>query len=221
MSKPPDKTPSKIDNRDFFRISHDVLFDYSVTDAYCAENEQPEDVFNDGVSLGLLNELRRLDRDNVQTLRLLTEKNRLLGDYLQMLSNKIDLIGRHTLFAHDALSNNKPTTRINLSEDGLAFVCERMLYKDSYVAVRLIFLPSYSPVISFAKVLRCSQKEDKYQVAVKFFRLNDVQRQELSRQIMKAQVLNRNQGKNQSQSKKSKSKSQDTKKAHPKPRGER
>ncbi|WP_086932363.1 PilZ domain-containing protein [Agarilytica rhodophyticola] len=191
MSKTTNKSSTSADKRDFFRISHDVLFDYKVTDTFCAENDQPEDVFDDSASLGLINELRRLDRDNVQTLRLLTEKNRLLGDYLQMLSNKIDLIGRHTLFAHDAESNSKPTTRINLSEDGLAFHCDRMLYKDSYIAVRLVFLPSYSPVITFAKVLRCNQKEDKYQVAVKFFRLNDAQRQELSRQIMKAQIHNR------------------------------
>ncbi len=176
-----------IDKRDFFRVNHDVLFDYKVVDGFTAENEDASDSFDDSVSVNLLNELKRLDRDNIQTLKLLTEKNRLLGDYLQSLSNKIDLLARHSLFAHEAASQ-KPTTRINLSEDGLAFLAERALYKDSYVAIRLVFLPSYSPVLSFAKVLRCEQKEERYQVAAKFFRLNDTERQELSRQILKAQV---------------------------------
>lgn len=175
------------DKRDFFRVNHDVLFDYKVADGFSAENEDAFESFEDSVSINLLNELKKLDRDNVQTLKLLTEKNRLLGDYLQSLSSKIDLIARHSLFAHET-TTEKPTTRINLSEDGLAFLADRALYKDSYIVVRLVFLPSYSPVLSFAKVLRCEQKESRYQVAAKFFRLNDSERQELSRQILKAQV---------------------------------
>lgn len=182
--------PSR-DKRDFFRISQDVIFDYKVVDSYTAESDKPEDEFEDAVSLGLLNELKRLDKDNVQTLRLLTEKNRLLGDYLQSLSSKIDLIARHSLFAHDSGDKEKAKTRINLSEDGLAFIADRALYKGGYLAVRLIFLPAYSPVVAFAKIIRCEPKEEQYQIAARFHRLPDSERQELSRQILKAQVSQR------------------------------
>lgn len=191
MDKTDKSQRSHSDKRDFFRVSHDVIFDYKVTDAFTAENNTAENEFDNSVSLHLLNELRRLDRDSVQTLRLLTEKNRLLGDYLRRLNSKIDLIARHSLFAQDADAQNKPTTRINLSEDGLAFICERALYKDSFIVVRLIFLPSYSPVQAFAKVLRCDQKDKHYQVGAKFFRLDDVDRQEISRHILRAQAGNR------------------------------
>lgn len=183
------KTPeSGRERRDFFRVSQDVIFDYKIVDAFTAENDSPEIEFEDSVSLSLLNELRRLDRDNIQTLRLLTEKNRLLGDYLQTLSSKIDLIARHTLFAQDGANRDRPKTRINLSEEGVAFMAERALYKGNFLALRLIFLPNYAPVVVFAKVIRCDPKDNSYQVAAKFYRLADKDRQELSRQIMKAQV---------------------------------
>lgn len=176
------------EKRDFFRISQDVIFDYRLVDAYTAENDSPEVEFDDAVSLGLINELRRLDRDAVQTLRLLTEKNRLLGDYLQTLSSKIDLLARHMLFNHTEQAREKPKTRINLSEDGLAFIVNRAIYKGAYLALRMIFLPHYAPVVVFAKVIRCEAKDDQYQVAARFHRLGDKDRQELSRQILRAQV---------------------------------
>ncbi|WP_045859959.1 PilZ domain-containing protein [Teredinibacter purpureus] len=182
------KVLSGRERRDFFRVDQDVIFDYKVVDAFAAENDPPEIEFEDSVSLSLLNELRRLDQDNIQTLRALTDKNRLLGDYLQTLSSKIDLIARHSLFAQDKEAGDKPKTRINLSEEGIAFIAERAVYKGNFLAMRLIFLPHYAPVVIFAKVIRCEPKQSNYQVAAKFHRLQDKDRQELSRQILKTQV---------------------------------
>jgi len=176
------------ERRDFFRVSHDVIFDYKVVDAFTAENDAPEIEFEDSVSLTLMNELRRLDQDSVQTLRILTEKNRLLGDYLQTLSSKIDLLARHMLFSQNQKADQRPRTRINLSEEGIAFIAERALYKGNFLALRMIFLPNYAPVVVFAKVIRCEPKENNYQIAAKFHRLADKDRQELSKQILKTQV---------------------------------
>ena len=182
------------ERRDFFRVSHDVIFDSKIVDAFTAEESSPELEFEDSVAMSMLNELRTLDRDNIQTLRLITEKNRLLGDYLQSLSNKIDLIARHTLFAQTSSNDdkeglqNRPKTRINLSEDGVAFISDRTLYKGACLALRMVFLPSYAQVVTFAKVIRCEPKEKQYQIAVRFHRLSDRDRQELSRQIIRAQV---------------------------------
>lgn len=176
------------ERRDFFRVSQDVIFDYKLVDAFSAENDSPEIEFEDSVSLSLVNELRRLDRDSTQTLRALSEKNRLLGDYLQTLSSKIDIIARHTLFSAVNGAKDRAKTRINVSEEGIAFIAERMLYKGNFLALRLIFLPNYVPVVVFAKVIRCEPKDDNYQIAAKFHRLPEKDRQELSRQIIKTQV---------------------------------
>jgi len=182
------ENPSIKERRDFFRVSQDVLFDFKIIDAYTAENSEAGMEFEDTVSLHLINELHKLDKDNIQSLRLLTEKNRMLGDYLRSLSNKIDLIARHALFAQDENKRDRPTERINLSEDGIAFVTERAIYKGNYLVIRLIFLPQYIPVVVFAKVVRCEAKNRFYQVAAKFHRISETDRQDLSRQILKAQV---------------------------------
>lgn len=188
-------TDSGYDKRNYFRVSSDVFFDYKQVDSFTAENSDAENEFEDAVSLNLINELRRLDKDNVQTLRLLTEKNRLLGDYLQTLSSKIDLIARHTLFTQDHFSGQKEKTRINISEDGISFTADKALYKGNYLVVRMIFLPSYAPVVTFAKVLRCESAGDKHHIAASFHRIEEKDRQELSRQILKAQVMLKKQSK--------------------------
>src|SRR5690606_18038541 len=122
---------------------------YRIVESYAAENEEPGVQFEDGQSLTLLDELRRLDRDGLQTLKILSDKNRLLGDYLRSLNQKIDLIARHVLFSREDTSGTRPTTRINLSEDGVAFTSERAIYVGNFLVLRLIFLPHYHPVLTF------------------------------------------------------------------------
>lgn len=199
MSHQHTESSSNTEQRDYFRVSQDVIFDYHVVDNFAADEGDAKSEFDSAVSLNLLSELRRLDKDSEQTLRVLTEKNRLLGDYLQTLSSKIDMIAKQVLFAQEQ-EKARPKTRINLSEDGLAFLSDRMLYKNSFIAVRLIFLPYYTPVTTYAQVIRCKQRDEKEQIfhtAVKFHRLNETDRRELARQIMRTQAQGRKKTQNE------------------------
>ncbi len=197
---PAKQADSKDNRRNFFRINHDILFDCRPVDTFTANSATPEEAFDDSAVTGLVAELRRLDRDAAQKLKILAEKDHVLGDYLQLLSSKIDLIARQTLLAKSAPDAHVPT-RINLSEAGIAFKSDRAYYKGTFLIARLIFLPSYIPVVVFAEVIRCQNKAnpngdnednlDSYDVAARFHRLSEKDRQELSRQIIKAQVAHR------------------------------
>ncbi len=176
------------EKRDFFRINQDVLFEVHLVDSYAADNSAPESHFDDSPALTLLNQLRKIDKDNQQILGLIKDKNRLLTDYLQSLNNKIDLVTRFCLFSQQADSADQATTRINLSEGGIAYTSNRAVYKGNFLVLRLIFLPSYVHVVTFAKVVRCSSKENEHQVAARFHRIQDKDRQEIARHILKAQV---------------------------------
>ena len=55
----------------------------------------------------------------------------------------------------------------------------------------MIFLPSYLPVIVFAKVVRCDDAEGDYQIAAQFHQLKEQDRKILAREILKAQVKSR------------------------------
>lgn len=175
------------ERRSFFRIDHDVVFDYRQTDAYTADHGEPEEALGDDKSVNLLIELRKIDRGAQESLKILADKNRLLADYLQRMNSKIDLVARHALFASPSSGEAK---RINLSEGGITFPCNRVLYQGNYLVLRVIFLPSYTPVVIFAQVTRCEGDDEDYQIAAQFHRLRDQDRQELARHILKAQVGN-------------------------------
>lgn len=182
---------SAAERRNSFRINQDVIFDFRQVDIHTAEHMEPEQSVDDGVAMQLVAELRRIDREAQQLLKIVTDKQRLLGDYLQKLNNKIDLIARHAVFA---AGTNSQTLRLNISEGGVAFNSDRALYKGNFLVLRMIFLPSYTPVIVFAVVSRCESDKDSFRIAAKFHRLRDQERQELARQILKAQVSSRKKG---------------------------
>lgn len=181
--------------RNYFRVNHDVIFECRPVDAYSAANDEPDAAFEDSAAMGLTAELRRIDRDAAKSLKALADKDPLLGNYLQLLTKKIDLLTRHTLLA-GATPDPHGARRINLSEAGVAFNSDKAFYKGKFLAIRLIFLPSYVPVTAFAEVVRCQSKgtsdnADSYHVAARFHRLSEKDRRELAKQIMTAQVAHR------------------------------
>lgn len=178
------------ERRSYFRVDQDIMFEYRSADVHMVESDNPEAAFNDEISMQMISELRKIDRDANQTLKIISDKNRLLADYLQRLNHKIDLIARYSMFT---AGSDCKTQRLNLSEEGIAFVSNKVLYKGNFLALRLIFLPSYIPVIIFAKVIRCQSEGNDHKVAAKFHQLKDNDRQILVRQVLKAQVNDRKQ----------------------------
>lgn len=176
------------ERRNFFRVDQDVIFDYRQVDIHTVENKEPEEAIDDGSAMYLIGELRRIDREAQQSLKIIADKQRLLADFLHKLNAKIDLIARHGMFASNP---GNQASRLNISEGGVAFRGNKALYVGNFLVLRMIFLPSYTPVIIFAKVVRCESDENGYRVAAIFHKVQDHDRQELARQVMKAQVTNR------------------------------
>jgi len=185
---------SSANKRDSFRINEDVHFEYRPVSSSFAEDEPAESAFDHADnSLQLIDQLNKIDRDVSQSLKLISDKNRLLGDYLQSVNKKIDAIGRHVAFNSEESLKNRPLKRISLSEDGIGFITDRSLYKGSIIALRLIFLPHYHMAMSYAEILRCVQQDAHYQVAAKFVSINDKDRQIISRQVLRNQMQDRKQ----------------------------
>lgn len=181
-------TADDSERRSFFRVDQEVIFDYKQIDTHTVETRPPEEAIDGGTAMQLVRDLRQLDRDAQQLLDSIGEENRLLADYLTKLNTKTDLIARHCMFsAHQG----HHATRLNISEGGVAFKGTKALYVGNFLVLRMIFLPSYTPVIVFAKVIRCESDGDEYRIAALFHDLADQDRQELARQVMKAQVSQR------------------------------
>lgn len=180
------------DKRDSFRVDRDIHFEFRPVSASFVEDNDVEDAFDDDDQcLRLVGELSKIDRDMLQSLKVLGDKNRFLGDVLKSLNEKVDTIGRHIAFNSEESLRSRPKTRVSISEDGMGFICDRSFYKGNFFAARLIFLPKYVLVNTFAKVVRCVQKDDKFQIAAKFHNISDRERQIISRYIFKTQVESR------------------------------
>lgn len=177
------------EQREFFRVNHDVLFDYKIVDADTANDADPAEVDTEGFNIQLARELRKLDREISQAFQIIAKKDALLGDALTKLNQKIDKLTQYHLSSNE--QRNQEKTRINLSEGGVAFRGSRAMYKGNYLLLRLVFLPSYLPVLLFARVVRCESKDSEHHIAARFHRVSPAVQQELARQILKAQALNR------------------------------
>lgn len=185
-----DKTTENTrDKRDTFRIDEDIHFEFKPVSKNSVEDIAIEAAFDDNDdALRLINRLTSLDQEGSKILKAIQAKNTLLGDYLSILNNKIDSIGRHLAFNAEESLKQRPKTRVSISEDGIGFICDRPLYKGSFIAARLIFLPDHTVACGYAQIVRCVEKEDKYQVAAKFHRIYDRDRQVIARQVLKSQV---------------------------------
>ena len=178
------------ERRDFFRVYQDVLFEYKVISAEVADSDSPDQAFAVGVSTHLVSELNRLTRECEPALKIIKEKNRGLSDVLSRINAKVDLVVRHQIFSG---AGDKTPTRINLSEDGIAFRAQQSFKKNDFLAVQIIFVPSYIPILVFGRVIRSEPSGSDFKVAAKFYKLQDLDRKELARQILKVQTQKRQQ----------------------------
>ncbi len=177
------------ERRSHFRIDENLHLEYRVVDQDTANRGDPSQLFPGAEALKLYADLKAIEAEGAQLLLQIKNQNRQLADYLHGLNRKIDLLGQHVMAEHRPPSISGDTRAVNLSEGGIAFNSIKPIYKDSFIALRLTFLPSYAGVTLFARVIRCEAgRNDNHHIAAKFHRLNSAQRQLISKQIMRAQL---------------------------------
>ncbi len=178
------------DARDAFRVSQKLVFEFKPVDEATAEKLSPAEVFDQSQAANVLSQLKKIDREANKTLKILSDKNRLLGDYLTKLNQKIDLLARYSLFTHE---QDQGTVNVSLSETGVSFAHPVALEAAALLAIRMVFLPDYIPMLVYARVVRSIADNGAYQIAAEFYKLSDKERQELAKQVFKAQIQHRKQ----------------------------
>lgn len=180
--------------RSYFRIDENIALEYKEVDQHTANQQDVEKLYPDSAALALHGELKKIDSENTQLLYQLKNGNRALGDYLHNLNRKIELLAQQLMSEHKPPALTHITRQVNLSEGGIAFGSSKPIAPDSYVALRLTFLPSYAGLVVFAKIIRCELcKAGDYQIAAKFYRAKEAQLQIVGQQIMRAQLADRRQ----------------------------
>lgn len=180
------------ERRSYFRIDESIAIEFKETEEITANTAAPELQFPDTRSLKFFSELRKIDNDNAQLFHQIKETSRALGDYLHNLNRKIDLISQQLMADSKPPPPSKSIKQVNLSEGGIAFGSSRAVAPNAFIALRLIFLPSNSGLVIFAKVIRCeANNSGEFQIAAKFHRITDTHQQLIGQQIMRAQMAER------------------------------
>lgn len=180
------------ERRRFFRIDDYVRLTYQTVSRESLERVQPESLFPDAGILSLQAELKKLDSESAQLLFQIKDQDRRLGDYLHLLNRKIELVSQQLMA--DRAPDDASTVRreVNLSEGGVAFSNATALEEGQFLALHLLFLPSYAGVVLFAQVARCeAQHNGQFNIAANFHQPSSSQKQFLSQQIMRAQMADK------------------------------
>jgi hypothetical protein len=177
------------ERRSYFRIDETIALEFIPVDEATANKSQPESLFNNANSLKLYSELKKIDADNAQFLFQIKELSRPLAEYLHNLNRKIELLGQELMADQKPSPPSKTLRQVNLSEGGISFGSTNPIEAGSYIGLRVVFLPSNSGIILFAKSIRCEPSSTgEFQIAAKFHRTSDLQQQLIGQQIMRAQM---------------------------------
>ena len=177
------------ERRSYFRIDETIALEFIPVDETTANKSQPESLFNNANSLKLYSELKKIDADNAQFLFQIKELSRPLAEYLHNLNRKIELLGQELMADQKPSPPSKTLRQVNLSEGGIAFGSTNAIEAGSYIGLRIVFLPSNSGLILFAKSIRCEPSSTgEFQIAAKFHRTSELQQQLIGQQIMRAQM---------------------------------
>jgi hypothetical protein len=179
------------ERRDYFRINDRIGLEM---------HKLPTDTQDDFSAFGntpltrLQAEFKRLDQDIKTQLGGLSERDRALQSLLNVFNSKIDILARIMAFEQNPLQPEH-WHQVTLSEGGVAFINnDNRLQVGDRIAIRLTLPPELFQPRAVGEVVSVNT-EDRggTRIHTRFVRLENSDRQQLARHIMRWQVRQRQQ----------------------------
>ncbi|HEY7884896.1 MAG TPA: PilZ domain-containing protein [Cellvibrionaceae bacterium] len=175
------------ERREYFRMTMEARLELKQLEAEPAEGADPADEFPSQGMLKIVAELKRLDSDAAQLHPQIKDTDRALGEYLHLVSRKIDVLAQYCM-----ATQSPPEGTIDsviLSEGGVNLFYPSALKEGQYLALHLNFSQPPMAIALYAKVSRCEPDRDKgYAIAAEFHYTSGLQRQQISQHMMRAQI---------------------------------
>ena len=176
------------EKRQYFRIQQDVIFNFKCVNTDAVSHISADQHFDHSGALGLASQFQQMDNDSSKLLKDIKQDNIAVADYLDMLNRKMNLLAQQMLVNEAVSAHDSDSGRIDLSQGGIGFISSHSIGIESWLAVKLIFTPSYVSLLSYAQVTRNqAQNDDCYLIGARFHQLNDEQQRILARQVMQTQ----------------------------------
>jgi len=179
------------ERRDYFRINDRIGLEVhklptSTQDDFSAFGNTP--------FTSLQAEFRRLDQDIKTQLAGLSERDRALQSLLKAFNSKLDILARIMAFEQNPLQPEH-WHQATLSEGGVAFVSnDDSLQVGDHIAIRLTLPPELFQPRAVGEVVGVNTEDcGGTRIHTRFVRLEDSDRQQLARHIMRWQIRQRQQ----------------------------
>lgn len=180
------------ERRSYFRIDDNIALACKPVSVDQVKSACAEHFFPVSRSLKVMSELKKIDAENALILPQIKENNRDLAEYLYNLNRKIDAISVQLSDDIKPPAQVKSLTTVNLSEGGIAFGHPSPLAIGQYIALQLVFLPSFATVALFANVIRCDPSDaNEFEIAAQFEAPTSDQQHVIGQQIMRSQLAER------------------------------
>lgn len=174
---------SKTERREYYRVDDNAIFQYRML-----PEEEVKIIKERGVPLELDNfsiyaKLDHITHEARPLLKAIEVKDSKLAAYLALIDKKLELLSRISL-ENDIYEVGGEAQEINLSTGGLSFEAGNKIELGSMMKLKIVFLPDRIGASSYAKVVKCIQHDDKYQISVSFEYMGDEVRDLISRHIL-------------------------------------
>lgn len=181
------------EKRQYFRIQQDVIFNFCPVSNDDVIHSRAEQHFEHSETLCLFSEFQQINGQSQQLMASIKESNPLIAEYLNGLNKKMDLVCQQVLSTQSSI-HDVDSGRIDISQGGLAFSSDDSIGVENWLALKLIFLPTYTGVISYGQVTRNAlQADGSYLIGVRFHNLDDEQSKLIAKQVFKTQIIERQQ----------------------------
>ncbi|WP_049721932.1 PilZ domain-containing protein [Gilvimarinus polysaccharolyticus] len=175
------------ERRNYFRLQLNAKVELIPLETQPTANSEASSHFSSSGILQTMAELKRLEVDGNQLQQQIKDTDRALGEFLNILTRKIDVLAQFCLSLQTTDSAKSQT--IDLSEGGLVFDYPSALPEQQWFALMLRFDSPIMATAIYAQVIRCEpDRGNGCRIAAEFRYLNATERQQISQQIMRAQM---------------------------------
>jgi len=170
--------------RQYFRIDDEVLMRYRIVDKRGAHRTGSQ-LFD------LEPELRALAHRQQQLMELLRERDSVMADYLGLLDEKIELVGRLLVTRTQDLKA-EDRMRVSLSAGGISFFVSDSIDIGKLLDMQVVMLPGYESMQMVGVVRSCDPVSggSQHRLAVEFTRIDDESRELIVRHCMQRDAEN-------------------------------
>ncbi len=175
-------------NRTYFRIEDQVAIEI----APIATPEINNGILNFPLQVSpdfsLLNQLQNIENENNSLLHIINEKDRSIGTYLKCINDKINLLAT-TIIQSNNQTINMHRKMITLSEGGISLTYDQPFTSDTFLAIKMILLPSSIGLLLYGQVVSCTKHSDeKYLLNIHFEQLTNTNRQIIAKHVLQHQA---------------------------------